>query len=182
MKRIALFLRRAGTVILAGSVILWCLLHFPGDAPEDLEGAARNRHVIENSLAADMGRALEPLTAPLGFDWRINVGLIGAFGARELMISTLGQVYALENGGEGSLRGRLGRALHGPDGGRAALDFPSALALLVFFAYALLCLSTLAVMRRETGGWGWPSLSFFGLLALAWGLAALTRMVASWFS
>ena len=177
--RIALFLRRAGTVILAGSVILWCLLHFPGDAPEGLDGAARNRHIIENSLAADMGRALEPLTAPLGFDWRINVGLIGAFGARELMISTLGQVYALEDGGEGSLRSRLGRALHGPDGAQSALDFPSALALLVFFAYALLCLSTLAVMRRETGGWGWPALSFFGLLALAWGLAALTRVVAS---
>ena len=178
-ERVRTFLRRAGTVILAGSVALWCLLHFPNKAPKDLAGLQREQYVLENSYAAGMGKALEPLTAPLGFDWKINVGIIGAFGARELIISTMGQVYALEGATENAQRIQLRDTLRGSSSRVGALDTPSAIALLVFFAYALLCLSTLAVMRRETGGWGWPAASFFGLLGVAWLLAALARAAFS---
>ena len=170
-RRVKVFLRDAGTVILVGSMVLWLLLNFPRAEIEDgLSPAVAHQQQIEQSLAADIGRAMEPLTAPLGFDWRINIGLIGSFAARELMVSTLAQVYAYaeaEEDADGS--SRLGEVLTTPDPrtGRPPLDFAAAMALLAFFVYALMCLSTVAVIRRETGGWRWPlfMVSYMGVVA-----------------
>jgi ferrous iron transport protein B len=148
--RSKIFLRRAGTVILGVAIVLWVLAHLPlsaGKMPE-----------IGSSVAGTLGRALEPLVRPLGFDWRIAIGLVTSLAAREVIVGTLGTLYGMEPGaGTAGLQAAL----------RHDLTPGGAVALLVFFAFAMQCLSTVAVVRRETGGWKWPVIQFayMGLLA-----------------
>jgi ferrous iron transport protein B len=174
------FLRRAGTIILGVSVLLWALLSFPrqGSSPE-LPAEERVRAQVEASFAGRMGRALEPVIEPLGFDWRIGVGLIASLGAREVLVSALAQIYAVEEreGFEG-LRERLRR---GSEAGTRAPTFglATALSLLVFFVFALQCTSTVVVMGRETGSWRWPAFAFAYMLALAYGASYATYRIAS---
>ena len=147
-----IFLRRVGRIIFAVTVILWALTQFPrvgGDAP-----------AVDDSALATIGHAIEPAIEPLGFDWRIGVGLVSSLAAREVIIGTLGTIYGIEGADEGSME--LQETLQG------ALTFGGAIALLVFFAFALQCTSTIAVMRRETGGWKWPALQFTYMLFLAY--------------
>jgi ferrous iron transport protein B len=180
LRRALMFLKRAGTVILGVSVMLWALLSFPQRTPAPGATAAQARQqVIEGSLAASMGRAVEPLFAPLGFDWRITVGLIGSLAAREVVVSTLAQIYAHSAAEED--RGSLGAMLTAPDRttGRPPLTRPAALALLAFFVFALQCTSTLAVMRRETGGWKWPAFAFTYMSIAAWLAGWMTHVVAT---
>ncbi|KAA3611617.1 MAG: ferrous iron transporter B [Planctomycetota bacterium] len=167
LRRIKLFLRRAGTVILGASVLLWILLNFP--QPEEVDGRAPEpQTVLESSYAAQAGQALEPLFAPMGFDWRINVGLLGSLAAREVLVSTMAQVYAYEGGEEDAEGfGKMLRARN-PETGEPRLKRASAMALLVFFVFALQCISTLAVIRRETNSWRWPAFAFTYSFAIAW--------------
>ncbi|TAH37185.1 MAG: ferrous iron transporter B [Planctomycetota bacterium] len=180
-RRLALFLRRAGTIILAVSVLLWFLLHFPQRlAPAGATPAQQQQHVIENSYGAHLGRTVEPLFRPLGFDWRVCVGLIGAQAAREVMVTTMAQVYATpieDEAHAASLAQTL--ATPDPETGRPPLDRAAALALLVYFVYSLQCISTLVVMRRETGGWKWPAVAFTYSFVLAWVAAFATYRIAS---
>jgi ferrous iron transport protein B len=180
------FLRKAGTIILVASVVLWGLLSFPQvEPPADIapDSAQARSYQIEHSAAATVGKAIEPAIAPLGFDWRIGIGIIASFSAREVLVSTLGQVYAF-SGDEEDLEGlgdRL-KAARKPDGS-PAYNLAVALSLLVFYVYALQCSSTLAVMRRETGTWRWPALGFAYMLALAWVASFLTyRLALLWVS
>ncbi|MBI1358001.1 MAG: ferrous iron transporter B [Acidobacteria bacterium] len=157
LDRSKVFLRRAGTVIMATTIALWALASIPlvnGEPPP-----------IEESLAGTIGRTIEPLVAPLGFDWKIGIGLITSLAAREVIVGTLGTIYGME-ADEGSVA--LQEAL------RQDLDLGGAVALLVFFAFAMQCMSTVAVVRRETGGWKWPVIQFSYMTALAYvaGLAA----------
>jgi ferrous iron transport protein B len=159
--RAKVFLRRAGTVILGVSVGLWVLAHVP----------VRGGHAvpIAESVAGTVGRAVEPVIAPLGFDWRIGIGLVTSLAAREVIVATLGTLYGME--GESASQG-LQEAL------RHSLTPGAAVALLVFFAFAMQCMSTIAVVRRETGGWRWPALQFAYMGALAWvGAFVANRMV-----
>ena len=176
--RAKLFLRRAGTIILAVSVVLWFLLNLPRrPADPDLSVVENQRMVLEGSYAASAGRLLEPVFAPMDFDWRINVGLVASQAAREVMVATLAQIYAQEDqDGEG-----LGVLLAGSGeaGSAPLLSRASALALLVYFAFAMQCMSTLAVIRRETGGWRWPVFTFAYMNGLAWLSAWLTFVVAT---
>jgi ferrous iron transport protein B len=149
--RAKVFLRRAGTVILAATVILWVLAHLP------LSGGRMPR--IEHSLAGAIGHTVEPLIRPLGFNWKIGVGLLSSLAARETIVGTLGAIYGIE--GESQSEG-LQAAL------RHDLTPAGAVALLVFFAFAMQCTSTIAVVRRETGGWKWPAAQFAYMGALAW--------------
>ncbi|MBI5084125.1 MAG: ferrous iron transport protein B [Acidobacteria bacterium] len=145
------FLKRAGTVILGVSVVLWALASIPlvdGKAPP-----------IEQSLAGTLGRAIEPLIAPLGFNWKIGIGLVTSLAAREVIVGTLGTIYGMEPDKDSA---GLQAAL------QKDLTFAGAVALLVFFAFAMQCMSTLAVVRRETGGWKWPAVQFAYMGALAW--------------
>lgn len=179
-RRAQIFLKRAGTVILAASIVLWALLNFPRrPAPEGATELEAQAHVLENSYAAMAGKALEPVFEPLGFDWRVNVGLIGSMAAREVMVSTLAQVYAYSGSSDEDVAG-LGVLLSSPDPatGRAPLSRPAALALLAWFVFALQCVSTLAVMRRETGGWKWPAIAFGYMLAAGWIAGWLTYRLA----
>ena len=160
------FLRRAGTIILLVSVVLWVLLTFPRvEPPAGVTGVDARRYALEHSLAGRAGHALEPVIAPLGFDWKIGVGLLASLAAREVIVSTLAQIYAATDEGT-SLRSAL-RGDVGPDGQRVFTPATVA-SLLVFFVFALQCVSTLAVMRQETGSWRWPAFAFGSLLALAW--------------
>ncbi len=173
------FMRKAGTVILVSSVVLWALLSFPQvEPPADLDEGAARAYQIEHSAAASVGKAMEPVIKPLGFDWRIGVGLVASLAAREVIVATLAQLYAF-TGDEEDLEG-LGdriRKAKGPDGA-PAYTLAVALSLLVFFVYALQCISTLAVMRRETGSWKWPAVAFTYMLVLAWGMSFLTYRAA----
>jgi ferrous iron transport protein B len=156
------FLTRAGTVILAVSVGVWLLSHLPragGAAPD-----------LEHSVAGTVGRAIEPAIRPLGFDWKIGVGLVTSLAAREVIVGTLGTIHGIE--GEESSVG-LQQAL------RHDLAPGGAVALLVFFAFAMQCVSTLAVVRRETGSWKYPILQFGYMLALAYGGALLANRVVT---
>jgi ferrous iron transport protein B len=168
------FLRRAGTIILAASIVIWVLLSFPR-APVDpgLDEAQAARARLEASAAAYVGRAIEPVIAPLGFDWRIGVGLITSLAAREVIVATLAQIYAVEEADDFA---GLREALRGD----AAFGLPTALALLVFFVFALQCSSTLVVMARETGGWRWPVIAFAYMLGLAWTASFITFHTARW--
>ena len=156
------FLTRAGTVILAITVGLWLLLHLPrvgGQAPE-----------ITHSVAGTMGRAIEPAIRPLGFDWKIGIGLVSSLAAREVIVGTLGTIHGMA-GEERSVG--LQRAL------RQDLTPAGAAALLVFFAFAMQCVSTIAVVRRETGGWRLPLLQFSYMLVLAYGAALVAHALVA---
>jgi ferrous iron transport protein B len=151
LDRARIFLRRVGRVILTVSVVLWGLTQFPrvgGEAPE-----------IGESALGRIGQVIEPVIEPLGFDWRIGVGIISSLAAREVIVGTLGTIYGIEEATEtsGELRERLQRDL----------DMGSGIALMVFFAFALQCISTIATVRRETGGWKWPAIQWAYMLTLA---------------
>jgi ferrous iron transport protein B len=170
------FLRRAGTIILGVSVLLWVLLYFPRvEPPAGMDEAAAGRYAIERSFAGRIGHAIEPAIAPLGFDWKIGVGLLASLAAREVIVATLAQIYAATDEGA-SLREAL-RADVDPRTGRRVFEPATVAALLVFFVYALQCSSTLAVMRRETNSWRWPAFAFTYLLALAWGAGFATHEI-----
>ncbi len=176
--RARMFLRRAGTIILSVSIVLWFLLNLPRrDADPQLSDAANQQAILEGSYAASAGRFLEPVFAPMDFDWRINVGLVASQAAREVMVATLAQIYAHEGEDGEGLGGVL--AGGGERGGAPLLSRASALALLVYFAFAMQCMSTLAVIRRETGKWRWPAFTFVYMTGLGWLGAWATFLVAT---
>jgi ferrous iron transport protein B len=187
-ERATVFLKEAGTVILACTVALWVLLSFPR-APEaenaapppvaaqsnpDLEAVAAPASAaspIAQSYGGRLGHAIEPLLKPLGFDWKIGVGLIGAFAAREVFVATLGLVYGIEQSGDDDtpLRDKL-RAETRADG-KPAYTPLMGLSLLVFFAISCQCMSTLAAVKRETKTYRWPAFMFAYMTGLAYVLS-----------
>jgi ferrous iron transport protein B len=183
----SMFLREAGTVILACSIALWALLYFPNhppagapdydalvaQAPGDEAKAAlladKQARQLENSYGGRLGHAIEPAIQPLGFDWKIGIGIVGAFAAREVFVSTLGIVYAVgSDADEGSEP--LRAALHDAkdEGGERSYTPLVGLSLMIFFALACQCMSTLAVVRRETRSLRWPLFLFGYMTVLAW--------------
>jgi len=149
--RSKVFLRRAGTVILGVAIVLWVLAHVPlqdGKAPP-----------IEDSVAGTIGRTVEPLIRPLGFNWKIGIGLVSSLAAREVIVGTLGTIYGMEGDAENS---SLQAAI------QKDLTTGGAIALMVFFAFAMQCMSTLAVVRRETASWKWPALQFAYMTTVAY--------------
>ncbi|PRP95454.1 Ferrous iron transport protein B [Enhygromyxa salina] len=167
--RTADFLRDAGTIILAVTIVLWGLLSFPRVDEAEL---GPGETAIEHSVAGRVGKALEPALEPIGQDWRMGIGLIGSFAAREVMVSTLGLVYGIENADEDDAPLReVIREAEAEDGSPRYTKL-SGLALMVFFVYACQCMSTLAVVRRETRSWRWPAFMLVSMTVIAY-LAAL---------
>lgn len=150
--RSLIFLKRAGKIIFAVTVVLWTLTQFPrtAEGPPD----------IEQSALGTIGHLIEPAIEPLGFDWRIGVGLVTSLAAREVIVGTLGTIYGVETADEEAVE--LQAIL------QRDLTPGAAIGLLVFFAFALQCMSTVAVMRRETAGWKWPIIQFTYMLALGY--------------
>jgi ferrous iron transport protein B len=159
-----IFLRRAGTVILALSIILWALLTYP--KPSNPE--ATPAEAIAHSVGGRMGHAIEPLIRPLGYDWKIGIGLIGSFAAREVFVGTMGIVYNIEDADETSapLRDTMIGEKH-PDG-RPVFTPLVCIGLMVFYVLAMQCVSTVAIVRRETNSWSWPLFQIAYMTALAW--------------
>ncbi|HPF36081.1 MAG TPA: ferrous iron transport protein B [Candidatus Krumholzibacteria bacterium] len=181
------YLRKAGTVILAISVVLWVLTTFPRpDAYEvDAELAAgaaytaeqaagiRAAEDLEASVVGRLGRWLEPAFRPLGFDWRLVTASLGAFAAKEVFVSQMSIVYALgEDGDPGELGARLGNHYSSRVG----------VSMILFLLVGTPCMATVAVTRRETGGWTWALLQFGGLTVLAYLLAWLAYAAGGWLS
>ncbi len=162
--RVMAFLKRAGTTIFSMMVVIWFLASFPRPP----EGATEPG--INYSLAAMIGRWIEPVLAPVGFNWQISVALIPGMAAREVAVASLGTMYAIAGGDEASAE--IGRALAGN------WSLATALAFLAWFVFAPQCASTLAVIRRETGGWRWMFITFGYMLALAYLAAFITFHIA----
>lgn len=161
-----LFLVNAGSIILILSVVIWGLASYP-KAP-DAENLTP-RQQVEQSYAGRLGHAIEPAIAPLGFDWKIGVGLVSSFAAREVIVSSMATIYNLESDvteESPSLRDAL-RNDRRPDG-TPVYSGLTAISLLVFFVFAAQCMSTLAVVRRETNSWKWPALMLVYMTGLAW--------------
>jgi ferrous iron transport protein B len=164
-----LFVKRAGTVILAISILLWALAAFPrsnGDPSQQ----------VSNSFAGRAGRFIEPAIKPLGFDWKIGIGLITSFAARETIVSTLSVVYNVgdEGGAETSpsLVTTMQKAKR--EDGTPVWTPLVAVSLMVFFVLACQCMSTLAIVRRETNSWRWPLFMVSYMLVLAYVASFLT--------
>ncbi|HAA58861.1 MAG TPA: ferrous iron transporter B [Myxococcales bacterium] len=182
------FIRRAGTLILGASIILWVLLNFPNPTPPasvTKQGAqAVQAYKLEKSVAATLGKTIEPVIAPLGFDWKIGVGLVASIAAREVIVATMAQTYAIKMEGDDikALTKNLPKQLNPPGFKKVTQKerLAVALSLLVFFIFALQCFSTLAVMKRETGGWKWPTISFFSMTAMAYISSFVTFRLALW--
>src|SRR5689334_948117 len=151
------FLTRAGTTITAMMIVIWFLCTFPG-AP-----AGATEPAIDYSIAASIGHFMEPVLAPVGFNWQINIALVPGMAAREVAVAALGTVYAVAGEGE-----QIGRVL------AAQWSFATALALLAWYVFAPQCASTLAVIKRETGSWKWMWVTFGYMLALAYVAAFIT--------
>ena len=176
-QRAKMFLRRAGTVILALSVLLWALATFPRTSPAaGLSEAAQQEQQLEYSALGRIGHAIEPVVRPLGYDWKIGVSIAASFAAREVFVSTMGTIYGVGDADETSaaLRDRL-RTERDARSGRVTYSPLVAVGLMVFYVYALMCMSTIAVTVRETGGGRvgarWAALQFGYMLALAYGAA-----------
>lgn len=162
--RAKMFLHRAGTTIFSMMVLIWFLASFPQPPAGATEPA------IDFSLAAMIGKAIEPLLAPVGFNWQIAVALIPGMAAREVAVAALGTVYAIEGGKEAAEQ--IGQVL------ATKWSLATALAMLAWYIFAPQCASTLAVIRRETGSWGWMAATFAYMLVLAYAASLLTYNVA----
>lgn len=173
------FLKETGTLILAFSILLWALSYFPRQhSPGEGVVAAK----LEHSYLGVAGKALEPVFKPLGFDWRISVALLSAFSAREVFVSTLAIAFeeaaALDEAeGEAGFRKKLSKATW-PDG-RPLFTMSTGLAIMIFFVFAAQCMSTLAMVRKESGTWRWPVFMMLYMNTAAFFFAWLTKTIVT---
>ena len=168
LERAGLFLKRAGTIILGISIVLWALTAYPRHP----DPAATPAQQVAYSLAGRTGRAIEPVIKPLGFDWRIGIGLITSMAAREVFVSSMAVVFSVDHfeGGKGAdvtpLRDSLANATW-PGGARLFTPLVC-LVLMVYYVFAMQCMSTMAVVKRETNSWRWPAFQFAYMTGTAW--------------
>jgi ferrous iron transport protein B len=164
------FLKTAGTVIVALSIGLWFLSAFPrmefSDAIPEIQ---QQQMQLEHSYAGTIGKAIAPIFEPIGFDWKLTIGVLGSFAAREVFVSVMGQLYGADiTDSDASLRDIL----------QQTIPFASALSVLAFYVYALQCISTLGILKRETGSWKWPTFAFVYMFILAYGFAYIVYALA----
>ena len=165
--RAKIFLRQAGTVILCVTLALWVLAHLPVIHTATGTLAAPD---LADSIIGKLGHFIEPVIAPLGFNWKIGIGLLSSVLAREVMVSTMGTLYGADPSTQAM---HLQTALHHD------MTLGGALALMIFFAFAMQCTSTMAVVRRETNSWKWPAVQFLYMLAMAYGAAFVVNHVVT---
>jgi ferrous iron transport protein B len=181
LARSSVFIKRAGTVILAISILLWALVAFPragSPPPSTIEPVAVTDTAskqIQNSFAGRAGRVIEPLIAPLGFDWKIGVGLISSFAARETIISTLSIVYNVGADGDNKASSLVDALRNAKRADGSPVWTPLVgLSLMIFFLLACQCMSTVAIVRRETNSWRWPLFMVGYMLVLAYVASLIT--------
>ncbi|MEZ5347151.1 MAG: ferrous iron transport protein B [Pyrinomonadaceae bacterium] len=176
LTRAWLFVKRAGTVILAISIILWALMYFPRSAEPPIENGEQKAAVqLENSYAGTLGRTIEPVIKPLGYDWKIGVAIIASFAAREVLVSTLSIIYNVGEDADENDPGLIKAIQNAKSADGTKVWTPlTALSLMVFFVLAMQCMSTLAVVRRETNSWRWVIFMFTYMTAIAYIASLLT--------
>jgi ferrous iron transport protein B len=172
------FVSKAGTIIFALSVILWAMTYWPRlDESRVVVDASTDQAMVDTTLAAEqlrqsiagrLGHLIEPAIAPMGFDWKMGVGLVGAFAAREVFVSTMGIVYAAGDAEEDATPLVEAMIADRYADGTAVWTPLVGLTMLIWFVLAMQCMSTVAVVKRETGGWRWPLIQLAYMNALAW--------------
>ncbi len=195
--KVKTFILEAGQVILVVSVILWLLAYFgPGDAMQQAEVEAQQianeqqldqsatqnliaSRRLEASFAGELGHFIEPAIRPLGFDWKIGIALITSFAAREVFVGTMATIYSLGSDQDSfRIRDRMAQERH-PETGEKVYSTATALSLLLFYVFAMQCMSTLAVVKKETHSWKWPVIQFLFMTVLAYGSAWLAYQALS---
>jgi ferrous iron transport protein B len=166
LDRARIFLHNAGKIIVGVTIALWIMAHLP---VIHLAGGAYSAPTLASSLIGRLGHFIEPAIAPLGFNWKIGIGLLSSVLAREVMVSTMGTLYGADPSTQAL---SLQTALHHD------MTLGGALALMIFFAFAMQCTSTIAIVRRETNSWLWPAAQFLYMLALAYGAAFAVNHIA----
>jgi ferrous iron transport protein B len=190
-----IFVTDAGRIIMMISLILWFLSSFgPGKeiatvnakyeqlikespANESQLNKQWSTEKLQHSYAGHLGQTIEPLIAPLGYDWKIGIALITSFAAREVFVGTMATLYSVEETDNNSLREKMAAAKH-PDGSKV-YTLPAAFSLLIFYMLAMQCMSTLAVVKRETKSWKWPLFQLGFMTVLAYGMSWLVYQLFS---
>ena len=179
------FVTEAGKIILAISILLWIMASYgPGEEFQEaetiitqtyplLDEAQRdgkiNAYKLEHSYIGKLGKAIEPAIAPLGYDWKIGIALISSFAAREVFVGTLATIYNVESDGHETIKNRMAAEVRSD--GNPLFNFASGISLMLFYAFAMQCMSTLAIVKKETNTWRWPMVQLFGMTLLAYGVA-----------
>lgn len=184
VEKAKIFVFDAGRVIILISLLLWFLSSYgPGNRIDQVENKytalmqqmpaqkdSLQKHLssekLQNSYAGLLGKAIEPVIEPLGYDWKIGIALITSFAAREVFVGTMATLYSVEETDDSSLRQKMEAATH-PDG-RKVYTLPAAFSLMIFYVFAMQCMSTLAVVKRETKSWKWPAFQFVYMTGLAY--------------
>lgn len=183
-----MFIRRAGTVIMGLSILLWAAITYPKLQPDPAHPVAEvefKAAALEHSFAGRLGQVIEPVVKPMGGDWKIGVGLIASFAAREVFVSTMGIIYSVEESDdedETQLRLRDRLALEKHDDGTPVYTAGLCISLMVFFVFAMQCLSTIAVVRRETQSWKWPLFQLAYMTGTGYILAVAAFQISRLFS
>ena len=184
------FVFGAGKIILAISIILWFLASFgPGKQFNNAEEIVKTEYVsqnlndvdlqskiashkLEHSFIGIIGRSIEPLIRPLGYDWKIGIAIVSSFAAREVFVGTLATIYSVGNDDVDTIKNRMAAEVN-PVRGGPLFTFASGISLLLFYAFAMQCMSTLAIVKRETNSWKWPIYQLTSMTALAYVVALL---------
>ena len=188
------FVFGAGKIILAISIVLWFLASYgPGEQFNNAEEIVKSEtvsqnlsdkeihnkiasHKLEHSFIGIMGRSIEPVISPLGYDWKIGIALVSSFAAREVFVGTLATIYSVGSDDENTIKNRMAGEVN-PILGGPLFNFASGISLLLFYAFAMQCMSTLAIVKRETNSWKWPILQLVGMTALAYAVALIAFQV-----
>ena len=188
------FVFGAGKIILAISIVLWFLASYgPGDdfnkaedivakeyASQNLSEEELQQHIasykLEHSFIGITGRAIEPAIRPLGYDWKIGIAIVSSFAAREVFVGTLATIYSVGNDDEDTIKNRMAGEVN-PILGGPLFNFASGISLLLFYAFAMQCMSTLAIVKRETNSWKWPILQLTIMSAFAYIVALIAYQV-----
>jgi ferrous iron transport protein B len=176
------FVTEAGKIIMAISILLWILASYgPGEPFQnaeqiiasqhpELEGEAKTQKInafkLEHSYIGLLGKSIEPAITPLGYDWKIGIALIASFAAREVFVGTLATIYNVENDADQTIKNRM--ALETNAQGAPLFNVASGISLMLFYAFAMQCMSTLAIVKKETNSWKWPLLQLFFMTILAY--------------
>jgi ferrous iron transport protein B len=191
------FVFGAGKIILALSIVLWFLASNGGAAYENAEKVilenVDNQNLneqevqqkiaslkLENSFIGILGKSIEPVIRPLGYDWKIGIALITSFAAREVFVGTLATIYSVEADDEDTttIKQKMASEMN-PDTGKKRFNFPVGMSLMVFYAFAMQCMATFAIVKRETKTWKWPLIQLFGMALLAYVASFLTYQILS---
>ena len=185
------FVTEAGKIILAISILLWVMASYgPGKNFEEaeqivtanhteLEGEALSNKVnayrLEHSYIGILGKSIEPVITPLGYDWKIGIALISSFAAREVFVGTLATIYSVESDAEETIKNRMASEVRSD--GKPLFNLASGISLMLFYAFAMQCMSTLAIVKKETNSWKWPMIQLFGMSILAYVIAFSTYQI-----